>query len=75
LLRSSRPHQEADGGHLTPGGKSGSSSGDRITKCFYNGEKTRVLRRVSTFAQALHKDEWGSTKWEYVSNSDNLENN
>ncbi|KAL3576156.1 hypothetical protein D5086_021439 [Populus alba] len=64
----SRPHHEADGGHLTPGGKSG-------TKYFHNGEKTRVPRRASTFAQALDKDEWGSTKWEYVSNSDNLENN
>jgi ionotropic glutamate receptor len=68
LLRNSRPHHEADGGHLTPRGKSG-------TKYFYNGEKTRVPRRASTFAQALDKDEWGSTKWEYVSNSDNLENN
>jgi ionotropic glutamate receptor len=75
LLRSSRPHQEADGGHLTPGGKSGSSSAERITKYLYNGNKTRVPRRASTFAQALDKDEWGSTKWEYVSNSDNLENN
>ncbi|KAL3576157.1 hypothetical protein D5086_021440 [Populus alba] len=71
----SRPHQEADGGHLTPGGNSGSSSGDRITEYFYNGEKTRVPRRASTFAQALDKDEWGSTKWEYVSNSEILENN
>ena len=69
LLRNSRPHQEADGVLLSPG------SGFRATEKFYYGEKTRVPRRASTFAQALDKDERGSPKWEYVSNSDSFENN
>ncbi|KAB5534082.1 hypothetical protein DKX38_017168 [Salix brachista] len=60
MLRNSRPHQEADGDLLIPG------SGFRATEKFYYGEKTRVLRRASTFAQALDKNERGSPKWEYV---------
>uniref|UniRef100_A0A6N2KEM9 Glutamate receptor n=1 Tax=Salix viminalis TaxID=40686 RepID=A0A6N2KEM9_SALVM len=67
LLRNSRPHQVADGDLLSPG------SGFRATEKFYYGEQTRVLRRASTFAQALDKDERGSPKWEYASNSDNFE--
>ncbi|KAJ6333440.1 hypothetical protein OIU77_009334 [Salix suchowensis] len=66
LLRNSRPHQVADGHLLSPG------SGFRATEKFYYGEQTRVLRRASTFAQALDKDERGSPKWKYVSNSDNF---
>uniref|UniRef100_A0A6N2KFA3 Glutamate receptor n=1 Tax=Salix viminalis TaxID=40686 RepID=A0A6N2KFA3_SALVM len=66
LLRNSRPRQEADGDLLSPG------SGFRATEKFYYGDKTRVLRRASTFAQALDKDERGSPKWKYVSNSDNF---
>ncbi|KAF9672419.1 hypothetical protein SADUNF_Sadunf11G0039700 [Salix dunnii] len=69
LLRNSRPHQEASGGLLSPG------SGFRATEKFYYGEKTKVPRRASTFAQALDKDERGSPKWEYVSHSDNFQNN
>ncbi|KAB5534086.1 hypothetical protein DKX38_017172 [Salix brachista] len=60
LLRNSRPHQVADGDLLSPG------SGFRATEKFYYGDKTRVLRRASTFAQALDKDERGSPKWQYV---------
>ncbi|KAJ6416678.1 hypothetical protein OIU84_002529 [Salix udensis] len=66
LLRNSRPLQVADEHLLSPG------SGFRATEKFYYGEQTRVLRRASTFAQALDKDERGSPKWEYVSNSDNF---
>ncbi|KAG5235035.1 glutamate receptor [Salix suchowensis] len=66
LLRNSRPHQVADGHLLSPG------SGFRATEKFYYGEQTRVLRRASTFAQALDKDERGSPKWKYASNSDNF---
>ncbi|KAB5534083.1 hypothetical protein DKX38_017169 [Salix brachista] len=69
LLRNSRPHQEPDEDLLSPGGK----SGFRTPEKFDYGEKTRVLRRASTFAQALDKDEMGSPKWEYASNSDNFE--
>uniref|UniRef100_A0A6N2KGK4 Glutamate receptor n=1 Tax=Salix viminalis TaxID=40686 RepID=A0A6N2KGK4_SALVM len=66
LLRNSRPHQVADEHLLSPG------SGFRATEKFYYGDQTRVLRRASTFAQALDKDERGSPKWKYVSNSDNF---
>ncbi|KAJ6769926.1 IONOTROPIC GLUTAMATE RECEPTOR [Salix purpurea] len=66
LLRNSRPHQVADVHLLSPG------SGFRATEKFYYGEQTRVLRRASTFAQALDKDARGSPKWKYVSNFDNF---
>ncbi|KAJ6333441.1 hypothetical protein OIU77_009335 [Salix suchowensis] len=69
LLRNSRPHQEPDDDILSPGGKSGFGTPEK----FYYGEQTRVLRRASTFAQALDKDERGSPKWECASNSDNFE--
>ncbi|KAB5560668.1 hypothetical protein DKX38_005625 [Salix brachista] len=74
LVRNSRNHQEANEGNVTPSGKSGSSKGGEVSKPFYNGDKTRIPRRASTFAQALDTDRWGSSRWERVSNSDNLEN-
>ncbi|KAJ6367815.1 hypothetical protein OIU78_000392 [Salix suchowensis] len=74
LVRNSRNHQEANEGNVTPSGKSGASKGGEVSKPFYNGDKTRIPRRASTFAQALDTDRWGSSRWERVSNSDNLEN-
>ena len=74
LVRNSRNHQEANEGNVTPSGKSVSSKGGGISKYSYNGDKTRIPRRASTFAQALDTDVWVSSRWERVSNSDNLEN-
>ncbi|KAG5247028.1 glutamate receptor [Salix suchowensis] len=74
LVRNSRNHQEANEGNVTPSGNSGASKGGEVSKPFYNGDKTRIPRRASTFAQALDTDRWGSSRWERVSNSDNLEN-
>ncbi|KAJ6925967.1 hypothetical protein NC651_010416 [Populus alba x Populus x berolinensis] len=75
LVRNSRNHQEASiEGNVTPSGKSGSSKGGGISKYLYNGDKTRIPRRASTFAQALDTDVWVSSRWERVSNSDNLDN-
>ncbi|KAJ6707135.1 GLUTAMATE RECEPTOR [Salix viminalis] len=74
LVRNSRNHQEANEGNVTPSGKSGASKGGEVSKPFYNGDKTRIPRRASTFTQALDTDRWGSSRWERVSNSDNLEN-
>ncbi|CAK7350470.1 unnamed protein product [Dovyalis caffra] len=72
-LRNSRHHKEANEDNVTLGGKGGPSKGDSIAKYFYNGAKTRVPRRASTFAQALDTDKLSFSRYEYASSSDNLE--
>jgi hypothetical protein len=46
-----------------------------LQNTFITEKKLEFLGGLQLLLKHLDKDEWGSTKWEYVSNSDNLENN